>query len=87
MIYPQEVVLYQVDDQLYEPAEVATTNLFNTFLDALDGVCIHRFIMDPLLMQPSLTALIVLMVKPAMTQALIQYILILEMVDTRVSNL
>jgi hypothetical protein len=34
-------VLYQVDDQLYEPAEVATTNLFNTFLDALDGVCIH----------------------------------------------
>lgn len=41
LIYPQEVVLYQVDDQLYEPAEVATTNLFNTFLDALDGVCIH----------------------------------------------
>ncbi|KKK13562.1 hypothetical protein P175DRAFT_0483455 [Aspergillus ochraceoroseus IBT 24754] len=37
LIYPQEVVLYQVDDQLYEPAEVATTNLFNTFLDALDG--------------------------------------------------
>jgi tripeptidyl-peptidase-1 len=38
LIYPQEVILYQVDDQLYEPAEVATTNLFNTFLDALDGV-------------------------------------------------
>lgn len=37
LLYPQEVVLYQVDDQLYEPAEVATTNLFNTFLDALDG--------------------------------------------------
>ncbi|KAH8703187.1 putative protease S8 tripeptidyl peptidase I [Talaromyces proteolyticus] len=37
LIYPQETVLYQVDDQLYEPAEVATTNLFNTFLDALDG--------------------------------------------------
>jgi tripeptidyl-peptidase-1 len=39
LIYPQTVTLYQVDDQLYEPEEVATTNLFNTFLDALDGVC------------------------------------------------
>ncbi|KAJ5133905.1 Aorsin [Penicillium atrosanguineum] len=37
LIHPQTVTLYQVDDQLYEPAEVATTNLFNTFLDALDG--------------------------------------------------
>ncbi|KAI2787404.1 Aorsin [Penicillium oxalicum] len=37
LIYPQTVTLYQVDDQLYEPEEVATTNLFNTFLDALDG--------------------------------------------------
>lgn len=39
LIYPQSVTLYQVDDQIYEPQEVATTNLFNTFLDALDGVC------------------------------------------------
>jgi tripeptidyl-peptidase-1 len=38
LIYPQTVTLYQVDDQIYEPEEVATTNLFNTFLDALDGV-------------------------------------------------
>ena len=38
LIYPQQVTLYQVDDQYYEPREVATTNLFNTFLDALDGV-------------------------------------------------
>lgn len=38
LIYPQNVTLYQVDDQIYEPEEVATTNLFNTFLDALDGV-------------------------------------------------
>ena len=38
LIYPQTVTLYQVDDQLYEPEEVETTNLFNTFLDALDGV-------------------------------------------------
>lgn len=38
LIYPQTVTLYQVDDQIYEPQEVATTNLFNTFLDALDGV-------------------------------------------------
>ncbi|KUM56310.1 hypothetical protein ACN42_g10903 [Penicillium freii] len=37
LIYPQSVTLYQVDDQVYEPKEVATTNLFNTFLDALDG--------------------------------------------------
>jgi tripeptidyl-peptidase I len=26
-----------VDDDIYEPEEVATTNVFNTFLDALDG--------------------------------------------------
>ncbi|KAL1979563.1 hypothetical protein VTN96DRAFT_5563 [Rasamsonia emersonii] len=37
LIYPQNVTLYQTDDQIYEPQEVATTNLFNTFLDALDG--------------------------------------------------
>ncbi|KAK9776698.1 putative Peptidase S53 domain-containing protein [Seiridium cardinale] len=37
LTYPQNVTLYQVDDQIYEPEEVATTNLFNTFLDALDG--------------------------------------------------
>ncbi|KAG4030402.1 hypothetical protein MFRU_012g01380 [Monilinia fructicola] len=37
LLYPQTVTLYQVDDQIYEPEEVATTNLFNTFLDALDG--------------------------------------------------
>ncbi|PYH32008.1 S53 family peptidase [Aspergillus neoniger CBS 115656] len=37
LLYPQQVTLYQVDDQLYEPVEVDTTNLFNTFLDALDG--------------------------------------------------
>jgi tripeptidyl-peptidase I len=42
LIYPQNVTLYQTDDQLYEPVEVATTNLFNTFLDALDGVCLHH---------------------------------------------
>jgi hypothetical protein len=38
LIYPQDVTLYQVDDQVYEPILVETTNLFNTFLDALDGV-------------------------------------------------
>ncbi|KAF8856879.1 putative protease S8 tripeptidyl peptidase I [Acephala macrosclerotiorum] len=37
LIYPQTVTLYQTDDDVYEPQEVATTNLFNTFLDALDG--------------------------------------------------
>jgi tripeptidyl-peptidase-1 len=38
LIYPQDVTLYQVDDQIYGPEEDATINLFNTFLDALDGV-------------------------------------------------
>ena len=37
LIWPQQVTLYQTDDQIYEPIEVATTNVFNTFLDALDG--------------------------------------------------
>lgn len=38
MIYPQTITLYQTDDQVYSPAEVALVNTFNTFLDALDGV-------------------------------------------------
>lgn len=38
LIYPQVVTLYQTDDQIYAPAEVALVNTFNTFLDALDGV-------------------------------------------------
>jgi len=37
LIYPQSVVLYQVDDAYYAPEEVAFDNTFNTFLDALDG--------------------------------------------------
>ncbi|KAK4541079.1 hypothetical protein LTR36_008304 [Oleoguttula mirabilis] len=37
LVYPQSVTLYQVDDQIYSPAEVALDNTFNTFLDALDG--------------------------------------------------
>ena len=37
LIYPQTVTLYQTDDDIYEPQEVATINVFNTFLDALDG--------------------------------------------------
>lgn len=37
LIYPQSVVIYQVDDQVYSPAEIAVDNTFNTFLDALDG--------------------------------------------------
>jgi tripeptidyl-peptidase-1 len=39
LIYPQTVTLYQTDDQIYAPQEVALVNTFNTFLDALDGVC------------------------------------------------
>ncbi|RDW60726.1 hypothetical protein BP6252_12109 [Coleophoma cylindrospora] len=37
LIYPQTVTLYQVDDYIYAAEELATTNIFNTFLDALDG--------------------------------------------------
>lgn len=37
MIYPQTVTLYQVDDDIYGPQEIESANLFNTFLDALDG--------------------------------------------------
>ncbi|KXL48240.1 hypothetical protein M433DRAFT_8179 [Acidomyces richmondensis BFW] len=37
LIYPQKVINFQVDDSYYAPREVALNNLFNTFLDALDG--------------------------------------------------
>lgn len=37
LVYPQSVVVYQVDDSIYAPQEVAEINTFNTFLDALDG--------------------------------------------------
>lgn len=37
LIYPQSVVVYQVDDANYAPQEVAADNTFNTFLDAIDG--------------------------------------------------
>lgn len=37
LIYPQTTTLYQTDDQIYSPAEVADVNTFNTFLDAIDG--------------------------------------------------
>lgn len=37
LIYPQTVTLYQTDDQIYSVGDLDTTNLFNTFLDALDG--------------------------------------------------
>lgn len=37
LIYPQKVINYQVDDKYWGPKEIAKDNLFNTFLDALDG--------------------------------------------------
>ena len=37
LVYPQSVIVYQVDDGIYAPQEVALENTFNTFLDALDG--------------------------------------------------
>jgi hypothetical protein len=44
LLYPQTVTLYQVDDQIISPAEVALVNKFNTFLDALDGVSLERLV-------------------------------------------
>ncbi|KAF2159582.1 hypothetical protein M409DRAFT_29901 [Zasmidium cellare ATCC 36951] len=37
LIYPQSVVVYQVDDANYAQQEIARYKLFNTFLDAIDG--------------------------------------------------
>lgn len=37
LVYPQQVINYQVDDAYYAPKEIAKDNTFNTFLDALDG--------------------------------------------------
>jgi len=37
LIYPQSVVLYQVDDSYYSNNDPNLTGFFNTFLDALDG--------------------------------------------------
>ncbi|KAK4506247.1 hypothetical protein PRZ48_004212 [Zasmidium cellare] len=37
LIYPQSVVVYQVDDANYASQELSKDNLFNTFLDAVDG--------------------------------------------------
>jgi hypothetical protein len=74
LIYPQSVTLYQVDDQIYEPIEVATTNLFNTFLDALDGVSHASQNKLVLADTPSPTVHTVLSAKLATTQTLTQFI-------------
>ncbi|KAK3678498.1 hypothetical protein LTR78_001795 [Recurvomyces mirabilis] len=43
LIYPQDVVLYQVDDSFYS-ADYNLTGFFNTFLDALDGsYCTYNY--------------------------------------------
>lgn len=39
LVYPQKLVLYQTDDINYSN-ENPTVGAFNTFLDAIDGVCI-----------------------------------------------
>lgn len=41
IIYPQTITLYQTDDYNYASDSTATSGFFNTFLDALDGVCIR----------------------------------------------
>lgn len=37
IVYPIEIVLYQVDDPVYANYEIPTQGFGNTFLDALDG--------------------------------------------------
>ena len=37
IVYPTEIVLYQVDDALYSSGEIPSQGFGNTFLDALDG--------------------------------------------------
>lgn len=39
IIYPQTITLYQTDDSYYVQNSSYNAGLFNTFLDALDGVC------------------------------------------------
>jgi hypothetical protein len=41
LIYPQSVTLYQTDDSAYIFGFTGLNGLFNTFLDALDGVSSH----------------------------------------------
>jgi tripeptidyl-peptidase-1 len=41
LIYPQAITLYQTDDFNYAINSHPGTGLFNTFLDALDGVTVH----------------------------------------------
>lgn len=42
LIYPQSITLYQTDDPAYRFGFTGFNGLFNTFLDALDGVsCYH----------------------------------------------
>lgn len=38
IIYPQTITLYQTDDSYYAQNDSVHVGLFNTFLDALDGV-------------------------------------------------
>jgi hypothetical protein len=70
LIYPQTVTLYQVDDQIYSVEEVATTNIFNTFLDALDGVSLPSFNYPTQLTSSSLTATTLLTARRATTHPL-----------------
>jgi len=37
IVYPIEIVLYQVDDPVYASGEIPTQGFGNSFLDALDG--------------------------------------------------
>jgi tripeptidyl-peptidase-1 len=40
IIYPQTITLYQTDDSLYTSGQEQFQGLFNTFLDAIDGVSV-----------------------------------------------
>lgn len=86
LIYPQTITLYQVDDQIYEPAEVATTNLFNTFLDALDGVSLIKRLKIGNANRPSHTAHTAPTARPAMTPKLTPSTPIPALADTMVRS-
>lgn len=85
LIYPQTVTLYQVDDQIYSPAEVALVNTFNTFLDAIDGVSLHHYLPKARLTSFSRIALTAPMERLGTIRPSIQFIPTLQLAGTKVN--
>jgi tripeptidyl-peptidase-1 len=57
IIYPQTVTLYQTDDSYYSSTGGYEAGLFNTFLDALDGVSFTENLLLPITNTNSLVVL------------------------------